>query len=174
MSKGKGKGKTQGKASKAAPGASNPQAFPELKSVEASKMEQWSFGYCLTAKVARPDRPDWKNQVNRFLVPCVDNPDKHWLRSAKGISLGQLFWVSGIKWSAKSIYTFYMSCRVLALKQTRTKSTGTKIFSSWEMRQRLESHVLKYVYYPWFDEIQHPLSGFTKGMSHDRQDPFGQ
>ena len=78
------------------------------------------------------------------------------------------------QWSAKSLYTFYLSCRVLALKQTRTKSTGTRIISSWEMRQRLECHVLKFCYFLWFDEIQHPPSGFTKGMSHDRQDPFSQ
>ena len=150
VSKGKGQGKTQGnrKGKGAAPGApdlKSPQHFPDLKSDEDSKMERWSFGYCLTKKVAKPDRPNWQNQVNRFLVPCVDNPDKHWLRSARGISLGMLFFVCGIKWSAKSIYMFYMSCRVLALKQGRTKSTGAQIFSFWEMQQRLQSHVLKYV-----------------------------
>ncbi len=104
--KGKGKGKGTGKASGPAPGG--------------SEEGQWAFGRAPTPCVPAEDQPDWPNQVNRFLVPCRGNPDKHWVRKARGISLGMLFFLHGEHWTASGLYNFYLSCRVLAVKQTFT------------------------------------------------------
>ena len=100
-----------------------------------------SCGWVPTPPCHYLDRPDWKKQVNRFLVPCEQNPDKHWIRQARGFSLGQLFILHGMDWSANSLYRFYLSCPVLALKQKREKSSGTRlsVHIAGEMQFRAES-----------------------------------
>ena len=105
-------GKGKDKSSRPAPGG------PE---------SSWSFGYDCTPSASIEDRPDWENQVNRFLVPCKHNPDKHWLRRARGISLGKLFIHHGKTWSARTLYEFYLSNRVLALKRKCGKSSVAKL-----------------------------------------------
>ena len=103
--------------------------------------ESWSFGYACTPLVSYENRPDWKNQVNRFLVPCEQNPYKHWIRRAKGISLGQLFIHHGKTWSANSLYKFYLGCPVLGLETKREKSSGARlsVHTAGEMQFRAES-----------------------------------
>ena len=108
---GKNGGKGKDKSSRPAPGGP----------------ESWSFGYACTPSASIEDRPDWKNQVNRFLVPCKHNPDKHWLRRARGISLGKLFIHHGKTWSARTLYEFYLSNRVLALKMKHHNSSVAKL-----------------------------------------------
>jgi len=127
--------KTRGKARKPlpAPGGTNVKGGSD----DGTELEQWSFGFSFVSRVPYYNKPDWPNQINRFLVPCCENPQKHWVRQAKGISLGQLFWHHGHRWSAKSLYMFYQSCRVLALKQTRTKSSGAVLWSKYELKQRV-------------------------------------
>ena len=106
--------------------------------------ESWSFGYGHTHSYSCEDMPDWENQVNRFLVPCRHNYKQHWLRQARGISLGKLFFHHGKTWSVRALYEFYRSCRVLALKKKHHKSSVAKLCAGG-MPGRIASPSVQYI-----------------------------
>ena len=66
-------------------------------------------------------RPDWPAQVSRVVAPCVNNKSHQWHRTGPVITLGEMFLALGKKYTAKTIYAFYRTCRLVALKN---KSSG--------------------------------------------------
>ena len=57
--------------------------------------------------------PDWAAQRFRTVVPCKGTVDYEWRRTGQAVNLGILFYVLGTKYPAKTIYSFYLSLRIL-------------------------------------------------------------
>ena len=64
-------------------------------------------------------RPDWKNMKSRWITPDCISTAHHWQRSCKVITLSMLFSKLGNRWSARALYDFYMSQRIVVLKIKR-------------------------------------------------------
>ena len=63
-------------------------------------------------------RPDWGKQVNRWLAPDVDSW-RHSRRSAKVTSLAHLFRHLGDRFTARALYDFYLTLRLVSAKKFR-------------------------------------------------------
>ena len=107
-------------------------------STEELQSSPWALGReAVVGQVAPQDEPAWDHQFNRFVVPCRSNPQRHWHRTARGISLGKLFYLQGVQWTSHGLYEFYKSCRVLALKQKFTVGALSK-YSRRMQQQELQ------------------------------------
>ena len=61
--------------------------------------------------------PDWEAQRYRCVVPCVNTADYEWVRLGPIITLGELFMQLGKFFTAKHIYAFFRTLRIVALKR---------------------------------------------------------
>jgi len=77
----------------------------------------WSYGK--DDHMAGRWRPDRGKQVNRWLAPDVDSWEWHWRRSAKVTSLAHLFRHLGDRFTARALYDFYLSLRLVSAKKFR-------------------------------------------------------
>ena len=81
------------------------------------------------AKTPRPSieqlEPDWEQQVYRITCPCKDaHCGYEWARYGPAFTLGELFLALGKEYTARQIYAFYLSLRLIAVKRRKTQSTG--------------------------------------------------
>jgi hypothetical protein len=70
--------------------------------------------------------PDWGNQTQRIICPCISTELYEWRRCARVSTLGELFFLLGEEWPASTIYQFYRTLRVIALKRRKTDSATSK------------------------------------------------
>ena len=69
--------------------------------------------------------PDWRLQIFRVRVPCRGASDFERHRTGCAVSLGELMQALGKQFSAKEVYLFYRSLRIVALKRQKgSKSQG--------------------------------------------------
>ena len=69
--------------------------------------------------------PDWRLQIFRARVPCRGAGDFERHRAGSAVSLGELMQALGKQFSAKEVYLFYRSLRIVALKRQKgSKSQG--------------------------------------------------
>ena len=61
-------------------------------------------------------KPNWSAQVNQSIVPCQKADTHEWVREGPAITLSELFKLLGTDYTAKAIYAFYRTCRLVALK----------------------------------------------------------
>ena len=66
--------------------------------------------------------PDWAEQWNRCIAPCNSAASHEWLRKSPVITLGELFQRLGTAHTAKTIYGFYRTRRLVVLKKRKTQS----------------------------------------------------
>jgi hypothetical protein len=64
-------------------------------------------------------RPDFENQMNRLVVPCVGTDRLVWVRSTQVITLGELFLNLHTQYSARAIYYLYLHLDIVALKHRK-------------------------------------------------------
>ena len=65
--------------------------------------------------------PDWKKQVLRCAVPCINISKFHWRRVCHCISLGRLFGLLGQEFTADVLYHFYRTRRIVVSKAPKGK-----------------------------------------------------
>ena len=63
--------------------------------------------------------PDWSAQRIRCVLPCQNVSDYEWLRAGPVVTLGELFKHLGTEYTAREIYAFYRTCRVVVLKRKK-------------------------------------------------------
>jgi len=64
-------------------------------------------------------RPDFKNQMNRMVVPCVRSRYYFWVRVGRLISLGELFDHLHSEYTAREIYYFYLHLDIVSVKRKK-------------------------------------------------------
>ena len=64
-------------------------------------------------------KPDWPAQVIRCILPCQNADTHEWLRKGTVTTLGELFEHLGTDHTAKAIYAFYRTCRLVGLKRKK-------------------------------------------------------
>ena len=69
--------------------------------------------------------PAWDIQQERLTVPCIMSQTWHWYRVGPVITLGELFSAFGHKYTAKEIYRFYLSRRLVVVKRDKHSKTGS-------------------------------------------------
>ena len=77
--------------------------------------------------------PAWARQWSRVCVPCEAVETHEWCRMSSVTTLGELFWDLGRTHTAKAIYAFYRTLRLVALKRDKnssTKASGAPGFAS--------------------------------------------
>ncbi|CAK0881622.1 unnamed protein product [Prorocentrum cordatum] len=67
--------------------------------------------------------PAWAHQWSRVCVPCEAVETHEWCRQSPVTTLGELFWDLGRTHTAKAIYAFYRTLRLVALKRDKNSST---------------------------------------------------
>ncbi|CAK0833447.1 unnamed protein product [Prorocentrum cordatum] len=67
--------------------------------------------------------PAWARQWSRACAPCEAVETREWCRQSPVTTLGQLFWDLGRTHTAKAIYAFYRTLRLVALKRDKNSST---------------------------------------------------
>ena len=63
--------------------------------------------------------PDWAVQRKRCAVPCQNAIEYEWLRAGPITTLGELFQHLGTEFTAKEIYAFYRTLRLVVLKRKK-------------------------------------------------------
>ena len=72
-------------------------------------------------------QPDWAQQVDRNSCPCKDaHCGYEWARFGPVFTLGELFLALGKEYTARQIYGFYLSLRLIAVKRRKTQSHGRR------------------------------------------------
>ena len=66
-------------------------------------------------------KPDWPAQVNRCIVPCLNAVTYEWLRKGPVTTLGELFKHVGKNHTAKAIYAFYRTRRLVVVKRKKNR-----------------------------------------------------
>ena len=70
--------------------------------------------------------PAWEKQTLRTAVPCRNHADYYWHRCGRVVSLGELFLILGTWLTAATIYQYYRTLRLVALKKAKdSKRPGT-------------------------------------------------
>ena len=78
-------------------------------------------------RVSRSDlEPNWGAQTQRVECPCVSTTLYEWRRHTKVTTLGELFLVLGKEYPASTIYQYYRTLRVIALKRRQGDSVTKK------------------------------------------------
>ncbi|CAK0813023.1 unnamed protein product [Prorocentrum cordatum] len=67
--------------------------------------------------------PAWARQWSRVCVPCEAVETREWCRQSPVTTLGELLWDLGRTHTAKAIYAFYRTLRLVALKRDKNSST---------------------------------------------------
>ena len=75
--------------------------------------------------------PDWDEQWNRLQVPCTYAPGHMWFRTGRVITLGELFLALGEEYTAKAIYAFYRTLRIVVLKRRKSHSKKLGSGRTW-------------------------------------------
>ena len=70
-------------------------------------------------------KPDWPAPVNRCIPPCQNADTHEWLRKGPVTTLGELFTHLGTDHTAKAIYAFYRTCRLVVLKKKKGSQKRT-------------------------------------------------
>ena len=65
--------------------------------------------------------PDWDAQVIRVRIPCRGNINFEWRRSGLVVSLGELMQALGKDFTAKQVYYFYHTLRIVAMKRQKCR-----------------------------------------------------
>ncbi len=109
---------------------------------------KWEFGkipLAYNSRLPYPDAtPDWGNQRHRFYCPAAQPLAEvcHFERQAHATNLGMLFAVLGKRFDADTIYQYYLSQRVLAVKQTRdNKPALQRFWTGWGLESTKEDLV---------------------------------
>ena len=68
---------------------------------------------------ARDLRPKWEAQTLRSVVPCEGTEDYEWRRTGQVVTLGTLFMALGKHHSARAIYHFYRTLRIVTTKKLK-------------------------------------------------------
>ena len=70
-------------------------------------------------------KANWRLHSFRARAPCQVTPDFEWHRTGLVVSLGGLMQALGDQFSAKEVYLFYRTLRIVALKRQKgSKSQG--------------------------------------------------
>ena len=90
--------------------------------------------------------PDWDEQWNRLQVPCARAPGYMWFRIGRVITLGELFLALGQVYTAKAIYAFYRTLRIVVLKRRKDHSnkSGSASARTGLIRSPLQANRIKY------------------------------
>ncbi len=86
--------------------------------VDIGKQAKEVAGSMRTCK-PRDLHPEWKAQVSRLIVPCRKAEEWQWHRAGPVITLGELFLALGKAHTAAAIYSFYRTCRLVAIKKKK-------------------------------------------------------
>ena len=72
-------------------------------------------------------------------MPCKNADTHEWLRAGPVTTLGELFMNLGTKYTAKEIYAFYRTCRLIVFKKGKVQAKpkgapGSASASQWSSR----------------------------------------
>ncbi len=74
--------------------------------------------------------PDWAEQRYRCVVPCAGAGDYEWVRVGPVVTLGELFMQLGKFFTAKHIYAFFRTLRIVALKRGKLSANDATPWST--------------------------------------------
>ena len=70
--------------------------------------------------------PDFANQRNRLMVPCVGSSEYVWVRARSVISLGELFVHLHRRYTVRDIYYMYLHLEIVSLKRVKPAPKGKR------------------------------------------------